>query len=511
MKHVLRINHNDNVGILIEECELEQQRNLPSGDWHMEKTLFFKGDRIALKDIKDGEPLLQYGYPFAVSKGILIGEKVTPDNTSDYRKEQDRFLYSDSEHKSYLGNITYQEQNTSEVFYGYYRRDGNVGTRNYYIILPLSQCASDVAVKIASGFSGKKISGLDGIIPLPNTEGCGCTRHIQIERFLSVIFGFISHPNVCRILAVELGCEQTNENRIREYMQESGRSEYLDKVDFVSIEGLGGTKKTICEGIRMVERWIGKVSNEKRKPAGIDKLILGTECGGSNSFSGITANRLIGEVSDFVVDNKGSVILSEIPEMIGAERIILQRCASKKVAEKFRDIICWYEHIADALNESISDNLVQENINGGLMNPTIKSLGAIVKGGTRPIVDVLEYAEKLHTKGLNIMQGPGNDIESVTGMTAAGANMICFSTGKGTTTGAAIVPVIKVASTRDIFEKMKDDMDCDGECMLNQTRLEHHIREFTETLLRVASGEPTKSEINDQHQFQVWTAGKLSV
>lgn len=498
MEDVLKINFYDNAGIVIE-------------DFKTNNIFFTKGERLALQNIPAGEKILQYGVPFAISKGINAGDKITSENTLDIISVEDSFKYSESEHKKYFENLIQKKSSVQKNFLGYHRDDGNVGTRNYYIIFPLSQCASDVAVKIERNFFGKVYKNLDGIISLPNTEGCGCTRHIQIERFLSVIFGFISHPNVVGVLAVELGCEQTNVERIKKYMSEPDKKKYLSKIDFISIEGLGGTKKAVCEGTRILENKLENLNLPERKPTDIKKLILATECGGSDSFSGITANRLIGEVSDYIVDNNGSVILSEITEMIGAEKSIVQRCISADVAKKFKNAVMWYKNIAEKLNESLSDNLVQENINGGLINPTIKSLGAIIKGGTRPISDVLEYAEKIRTQGLNIMQGPGNDIESVTGMSASGANLICFSTGKGTTTGAAVVPVIKISSTKEIYDKMIDDMDFDGEKMLDEKNVETHIENFIKLVIEVASGKRTKSELNDQHQFQVWTAGKLSV
>lgn len=510
MGHILKINQNDNVGIVIKKYNKENKLIINSYNYMANKNLQ-KGDRIALDNVKDGDLLIQYGVPFAISKGIMRGDVITNCNTEMIQDEKNRFLYSDSIHRDYLKSLMIKKIKANKTFKGFYRSDGQVGTRNYYIILPLSQCASDVAIKIAQYFLNKKYKGIDGIVSLPNTEGCGCTRHIQIERFLTVILGFISHPNVCRVLAVEMGCEQTNIKRIQEYVHSHMREDLLSKIDFISIEKIGGTQKAINEGCNIVEKEIKKIKNDVRKPAGIEKLIVGIECGGSDSLSGITANRLIGHVSDYVVDNKGSVIISEIPEMIGAEKSIVKRCINSQVAMKFKEKITWYEGMAEVLDESISDNLVPENISGGLINPSIKSLGAIIKGGTRPIVDVLEYAEKIHTNGLNIMQGPGNDIESVTGMTASGANIICFSTGRGTTTGAAITPVIKISSNEEVYKRLNDDMDFNGESILYAEDIEKYLDEFLDYILQVASGKYTKSELNDQHQFQVWTAGKLSV
>jgi len=281
----------------------------------------------------------------------------------------------------------------------------------------------------------------------------------------------------------------------------------------VTIQETGGVKASVERSLEIIKDLLPAVTSAERTKCGIEHLVMGTECGASDAFSGITANPLIGNVVDMLTAANGSAILSEVPEMFGAEQVLMARARDPEVAEKFRDMISWYESLAEDLDVRISDNLVPENRQGGLINPAVKSLGAIIKGGTSSVEDVIEYGEKILKPGLNIMQGPGNDMESVTGMVASGANIICFSTGKGTVTGSALVPVVKISSTSELFERMPGDLDFDAGRLLavGDGSSVDLSEELLEMCLRKASGERTKSEINGQFQFQVWTAGKLSL
>ena len=207
----------------------------------------------------------------------------------------------------------------------------------------------------------------------------------------------------------------------------------------------GGVARTVEVGVRCVETRLAELAAVRRAPCSLDNLVIGTECGASDAFSGISANRVIGSAVDMIISAGGSAILSELPEMRGAEPFLLPRMKNRSVAAKFKRIMKWYEQMARRLGYSMDDNLVPENMAGGLFNPFIKSLGAVMKGGNTTIMDVLEYGERITTPGLQIMQGPGNDLESVTGLTASGATITCFSTGRGTVTGNAITPVIKIA------------------------------------------------------------------
>ncbi len=471
-----------------------------------------KGQRFAIKNIPEGEPIVQYGYTFGISKGIESGDIIHPN------KVRDIYTYLNYEIESSPPKTLYEKTYRTKTFKGFKREGGKIGTRNYYLIVPTSQCASETALQISRAANERyleqgKYKNIDGIATIPNTEGCGCASNIQIDRFLLVLMNFVNHPNIGGTLIVDLGCEQTNYDVLNACIEKINISP-SKTVDWVTIQQEGGTQKTIKKSLDIIENRLSKVNDIEREQCLVADLIVGTECGASDSFSGITANPLIGSAIDKIVSNKGSAILSEVPEMIGAEHILIQRMKDRNVISKFKKIMEWYSDIANKLGVDMGDNLVPENEAGGLINSCIKSIGAVAKGGTSAITDILEYGEKLTKRGLNLMQGPGNDIESVTGMVASGANIICFSTGKGTVTGNAIVPTIKISSTTELYEKMPDDIDFDAGSLLSENGnfLKNSLSDdLLGLIIKVASGERTKSELNRQSQFQVWTAGKLSL
>ena len=249
----------------------------------------------------------------------------------------------------------------------------------------------------------------------------------------------------------------------------------------------------------------------RRESCPLGALLLGTECGASDSCSGISANPLIGGVADRIIRGGGAALLSEIPEMLGTFDMLFPRFRTPAIAEKFSAAVAWYLDLAAKLGVNIGDNVVAKNIEGGLINSYLKSLGAVLKGGSAPIEDVVGYGEPAAPAGLSIMQGPGGDLESVTGLVSSGANLICFSTGYGAVTGSAICPVLKISSTTATWRALPDDIDFDAGRLLTGDSLEQLAEELLAHCIRVASGELTATERSGQRQFQIWTAGKLSL
>jgi altronate dehydratase len=503
----------DNVAVFYVGMEEKGGVIFPDGDKITLKQKARKGQRIALIDIADGEVLIQYGSPFGLSKGLKKGDLITRDVLRDIDVDLESVSDPSPPQMPFSPEI-YGDMS----FQGFVRENGTVGTRNYFLIMPTSLCASETAAQIAREATDKfdiemKFPNIDGIVAIPTTEGCGCAANVQIERFLGVLSQYLSHPNVGGALVIDLGCEQTNYSALHSYLGRSGLTGNAEYVDWLTIQEEGGVQKTINQAMEIIRVRLTEVGAMMRVQCPISKLIVGTECGASDAFSGITANPLIGAVVDRVISGGGGAILSEVPEMFGAEHLLMERMRDKNVIDKFRQIILWYKKIAESLGVDMRHNLVPENIAGGLINPCIKSLGAITKGGTGPIEGVLEYGEPINSSGLHIMQGPGNDMESITGMVASGANIICFSTGKGTVTGGALVPVVKVASNTELYSKMSDDMDFNGGRLVEEGALCHDdiVDQLFNKVISVASGESSKSELNGQKQFQVWTAGKLSL
>ncbi len=468
------------------------------------------GQRFALTDIGEGKFVSQYGHPFAISKGIAEGQPVSAANIEPYCQEFRGLSGKGAEGRGKKISERGAPACHGKTFKGFERKDGRVGTRNYYLIVPASLCASDLASKLANEFSGRAIKQyghVSGVVAAAHTEGCGCNDGAILERAMLVLRNTIAHPNVGAALVLELGCEKTNFARISEYLD----SFSLDKpVDFLSIQGAGGTRRALEKGKAIIDKRLREMNGMGKKDFPAGKLVVGTECGASDAFSGITANPLIGRTVDMIINAGGSAILSEVPEMIGAEAALLGRTCSGDVAERFIRGLDAYRGLAERLGVKMDGNLVEANAKGGLLTLSLKSLGAILKGGKTEIVDFLDYGETVKRRGLSVMDGPGNDLESMTGLTAAGANIILFSTGLGTTEGSLITPVVKISSRTELYERMDEDMDFDAGRLLNGGGVEGLSRELFEFVLRVASGEKTWSEKWEKRSFQIWTAGKLS-
>jgi altronate hydrolase len=475
------------------------------------------GDRISIIDIEKNTGIYQYGSKFALAKediplGRVISSDLIIDDTQDIQTLDLSIYAKNPINLTRLQNFAKDFQ--ERTFLGYKREDGLVGTRNYYVIMPTSFCATDIANKLSVAFDTPEVlacyENIDGIVSAGHTEGCGCSSGDIIERLLKVIKNTILHPNCGGALIVDLGCEKTNYSVINKYL---GDLEGFGKpIDFITIQELGGTTKTLEKGRLIIESRLNSVNSTQRERCLLNSIVLGTECGASDSFSGITANPLIGAVSDNIVDLDGQVILSEVPEMLGAEEILLHRMPNIETREKFVHGVSYYQNMAKNLNVSMSGNLVAGNLKGGLVNLTLKSLGSIQKGGSREIVDFVDYGSKVTQKGLNIMNGPGNDFESVTGITASGANLFLFSTGMGTTEGSLICPIIKVASNTKMYTRLSDDMDFNAGKVLDGDGLGKATYELMELVIKVASGEvKTASERHKKRAFQIWSVGKLSL
>lgn len=470
-----------------------------------------RGMRIARVRIPPGESVVQYGSPFAISRGIEAGACIRAENTDALGSDVD------AEVDPAPPEMPRCAQWDAKTFSGFDRGNGRVGTRNVYLVVPTSMCASDTARWIAEDMERQCdlptcFPNVDGVAALTNTEGCGCAANEQIDRFMRVLRNFMRHPNTAGALIIDLGCEQTNEARLRTFLGQQGWSAGIP-VDWLTIQNEGGAAATVKRAMDIAFRRLAEVNAWKRTSCPICSLIIGTECGASDAFSGLTANPLIGAIVDRIIAAGGRALLTEFPEMVGAERVLMRRMRNRAVMAKFRQQMKWYQDLAQRLGVCMSDNLVPENLAGGLINPCIKSLGAIMKGGTTAIEDVLEYGEQVSQPGLSLMQGPGNDPESVTGLAAAGANLILFSTGKGALSGCALVPVVKIASSSDLYRRMPEDMDFNAGRLLEQEGASREVLtdELFELMLAFASGRRTCAEQNRQTKFQVWTAGKLSL
>ena len=374
---------------------------------------------------------------------------------------------------------------------GYKRPDGKVGVRNHVIILPSVTCSSEVANAIA-----RKVKGT---ISIPHPHGCA-QLPFDAEQTSRTLIGVGKNPNVAAVLVIGLGCEVVEAPSIASKIAESGKP-----VKSLVIQDAGGTLKTVREGMRIVREMVSHASRLKREKVKLDSLILGVECGGSDACSGISANPALGVTSDLLVEQGGTVILSETTESIGAEHILARRAINRKVRSKILEIVKRTEMRALQLGLDIGRaNPAPGNYAGGITTLEEKSLGCITKAGTRKIMEVLEYAESPTQRGLVLMDTPGQDAESVTGLIAGGTQVIAFTTGRGNPMGSPIAPVIKIATNTYVYTRMRENIDINaGEIITGCKTVQEIGDKIFREVIRVASGKLTQSEILGHREFAI--------
>lgn len=374
-------------------------------------------------------------------------------------------------------------------FMGYRRPDGKTGTRNYVLVIPSVGCAQGAAKSIATG--------LKGVVYLPNILGCG---QIGEDRWLvkRTLVGFGENPNVFSVLIVGNGCEQLPPEEIVKEIKPSGK-----RVEVIVIQELGGTRKTIIQGKKIIKEMLRDAEEVQRKPVPISELILGTECGGSDFTSGLASNPAVGLACDMLIAEGGTVILSETPELIGAEHILTKRARTPEIAKQVLEAVAWWEDRAMRAGQNIREaNPSPGNINGGITTLEEKSLGCIYKAGTGPLEEFIRYATPPKKKGLVFMDTPAHDIEQLTGMVAGGAQIIVFTTGLGNPLGTPIVPVIKITGNPNTYKKMRENIDVDVSRILQgKETLKEAGKRIFEEVISVASGKMTKAERLGQRDF----------
>jgi altronate dehydratase large subunit len=372
-----------------------------------------------------------------------------------------------------------------DTFTGYERADGSVGVRNHVAIIPTVACANGVA-----GLIAREVTQA---MPLLHGHGCGRAGR-DLEFHIRTLANLGRHPNVGAVLVVGLGCEVIKAEHLASSIAESSKP-----VEYLEIQCEGGSLKTAAKGIELVEGFLESAGREERIEVGIDRLVLGLECGGSDAFSGITANPSVGVVADWLVDKGGTVVLTENTEMIGTSHILERRACSPEVAADIKNMISAAEQRAsDILGPFASMVIAPGNMDGGMSSIQEKSLGCIAKGGTSTIRQVIDYAEVPGEKGLVLMDAPGYDTESTAGLAASGAQVILFTTGQGNPIGFPTLPVIKIASTSRLYRAMEDDMDVNAGVVLEGEGLADVAEDIKDTLSRVLNGELTKAERNAQ-------------
>jgi altronate dehydratase large subunit len=376
-------------------------------------------------------------------------------------------------------------------FLGFKRPDGKVGVRNHVVVFPSVVCSGEVCNAIARS--------VKGAISITHSHGCAQLAH-DVEQTARTLIGIGKNPNVAAVLVIGLGCEMIDAERIASAIGESGKP-----ARSLIIQEIGGTPKVIKEGIRIARQMVTSASRLKKERACVDSLILGVECGGSDACSGLSANPALGVTSDLLIEQGGTVILSETTESIGAEHLLAKRAINRAVKRKILEIVKRTEMRAQALGVGIGlANPAPGNYEGGITTLEEKSLGCVTKAGTSKVMEVLEYAERPTQKGLILMDTPGHDAESVTGLLAGGAQIIAFTTGRGTPMGAPVAPVIKIASHSHLYFRMRENMDINaGEIITGKRSPEEVGKRIFSEMVKVASGRLTKSEILGHREFAI--------
>ena len=468
------------------------------------------GHRFALHEIPAGEFVRQYGQPIGTSRGIGPGEVVTSENMSN-----DIPVVRDLPEDLATSAPTKDAEQLS--FRGFRRPDGRIGTRNFVLIVPASMCASHESTTISTIseytlYSREKYPNVDGVVAIPHNKGCGTPDGSNLEVLMRTLENYAQHPNIGGVVFMDLGCEKTNLSIFARRLEERGVV-FTKPVEWIGIQECGGTKVAIDRGLELVEAMLPEVNETAREECPVSELSLGVKCGGSDGFSGLSANPSLGNAADRLVSQGGTVLITEVPEFCGAEHVLAHRAKDANTGRAVYEMVDWYKDYASKWGAELSENPSPGNTEGGLLNIAIKSLGAIAKAGTTRIEGTTEYAAPPTTKGLHLMQGPGYDQESTPGLIGAGAQIVVFTTGRGTTIGNAIAPVLKLASNTPIFERMRGDLDLSAGGVIDGTETIEEVGERVfEHVLACASGEvQAKAEETGHREFQVWAERAVSL
>ena len=508
---LVRLDPEDNVAVATKPLKRGESVEI-GGQTVVANTEIPAGHKMAVSGVQAGDSIVKYGQPIGlVTTAIRPGDHVHTHNLADHH------LVSDDLSKV---NPPQAPERLSRTFEGFCRPDGRVGTRNYVAVVSTVNCSATVCHRVVARFTEERMErwpNVDGVFAVTHTTGCALEynglKHQMLGRVLA---GYAQHPNVGGCLVVGLGCEQTTGGYLQQHHgivslhAPDGTQLTRDGgIPMLTMQTEGGTRQTIAKADALLEHVLDRANQCERETAVASHLSLAVECGGSDGYSGLTANPAVGVVSDRIVACGGLSVISETTELYGAEHLLVGRSRSPEVARKLLDRIQWWKEYVGRYGGKIDNNPSVGNKAGGLTTITEKSLGAVSKSGGTALEAVFDYGEKMETRGLVVMDSPGFDPASVTGKVAGGAKLVMFTTGRGSCYGCKPTPVIKIATNTNLYDRMREDMDLNAGCILDGRDLQSVGDEFFEFALRVANGQKTCSEMQGfgDHEFVPWTVG----
>lgn len=545
-KRILKVHPSDNVWVALED--------LPAGAFIQQGAFNISvKDNIPCKhkfaetELQEGEEIRMYGVRVGrakktIQKGALLSQSNVSHAASPYEITPQGGEWTPPNVSGFAG----------KTFDGYLRADGKAGTRNYWLVFPLVFCENrnikviEETMLEALGYASEKhfsvdiealitaykdgantaklldldilkeapeintkrvFENVDGIKFLTHQSGCGGTRE-DAELLCKLLAGYVAHPNVAGATVLSLGCQNAQYKVFQDALKQQD-SKFTKPLYFLEQQQSASERAFIADAVKRTFIGLTMANKQRRRPISLSKLVLGLECGGSDGFSGISANPALGHASDLLVALGGTTILSEFPELNGVEQELINRCVDQRTAEKFAALMQAYSASAEAVGSGFDMNPSPGNIKDGLITDAMKSAGAAKKGGTSPVQDVLDYAELAKKPGLNLLCTPGNDVESTTGLAGSGANLIVFTTGLGTPTGNPVAPTIKFSSNSALATRMADIIDIDaGAIVAGRTTIESMGEKLLDYLIEVASGRQlTKAEKLGQDDFIPWKRG----
>ena len=519
MQNFIKINKKDNVVVALNTIPAGESISVEYSNKYGEETKIVTaleeipaGHKMAICDIVEGSQIIKYGYPIGIAKeAIREGNWIHTHNIITGLGDLLKYVYEpvfaedaakESKEKAKLSDPVSGENSIfnekSSTFLGYQRPDGKVGVRNEIWVIPTVGCVNNVATAVARQAKAFLKGSVEDVIAFPHPYGCSQLGDDQ-ENTRKILADLINHPNAGGVLVLGLGCENSNIEVLKPYIGAYDEN----RVKFLVAQE---SEDEIADSLEIIKGLIDYAAGQEREPINVSKLVIGMKCGGSDGLSGITANPLVGHFSDLLISKDGTTILTEVPEMFGAETILMNRCANEELFEQTVDLINDFKNYFKSNHQTIYENPSPGNKKGGISTLEDKSLGCIQKSGNTPVQGVLQYGESVKVKGLNLLSAPGNDLVAATALAAAGAHMILFTTGRGTPF-AAPVPTIKIATNSKLAEKKSNWIDFNAGVLVEGMTMEEETEELFRYVMEVASGKQVCSEEAGFHDMAIFKQG----